>query len=242
MCVACRPTVAILATLFELLLGACTHPTTEPHEAHALRIGSWALASADEVCACLIAHAKTTAGKDRALTCSDEPLEGTASGDLPMSIVRIAGAERPLAYLVYTPTEGYRRVLAEYRGQPGMRFSAAASPSAAWHSGIRLVQVTTQWTGSHVARGTRSLSFCLAKPPRNDMNFPVCAFTTLIERWSVTANVEGNDGVPSGPEEPQQAWSVAIDRTYGAALVVQVRGEPDPSVPTGAFRIQPPSW
>lgn len=44
------------------------------------------------------------------------------------------------------------------------------------------------------------------------MNFPVCAFTTLIERWSVTANVEGNDALPSRPEEPQQAWSVAIDR------------------------------
>ncbi|MFN0246565.1 MAG: hypothetical protein ACKV2T_06630 [Kofleriaceae bacterium] len=147
----------------------------------------------------------------------------------------ITGASRPLAYLAYAPAEGYRRVLAEYRGDPGQSFSATVSESTDW-SDARLIHVTTRWRGTV---GSAGLTLCLANPRRNDMNFPVCAFSTVTERWRITGYTGGKYTVPYTPIGPRAEWSVAIDRKYGVALVAQVRGEPDPSVPTGAFAIQP---
>lgn len=149
-----RPTVALIVAL----AGACAHPTTAPREARELRVCGGEMSSAAEVCACLIAHVKTTpAGEDRELTCSDGTVHAQTA-DLPLSVVLIAGARQPLAYLVHTPPTGARRVLAAVPGQPGMKFDSAVTsafptragyapgPATEWHGGRRLIQVTTKWT------------------------------------------------------------------------------------------------
>jgi len=225
-----------------LLLAACAPPSTAPRPARPLQIGSWALSTADDVCAALVAHVPERDRAGRPLGCTHASLTTDATSPLPLTITRITGARRPLAYLVFAPTDGSRRVLAEFRGEHGMAFAAEVAPAAPWYGDIRLIQVTTTWRGIRTARGSKQLTLCLAQPPRNDMNFPVCAFTTLVERWAYTDFIGGTDSVPPTPIGRRDAWAVAIDRTYGAALVVQVRGPRDPSVPTGAFLVQPPWW
>lgn len=222
-------------------LGACSRPDTRPRDARALRIGSWALATPEDVCAALVNHVKATDGDAGDLTCAEDRLGSAPNPDLPVSIVRVKGASRPLAYLVYAPDEGYRRVLAEYRGEPGMEVTMVIRPSTDWHSG-RLVEVTAKWMGTRKALGFTTLTLCLANPSRNDMNFPVCAFTTIVERWRYTSFSQGTDAIPPQGFGPREAWAVAVDKEYGLVLVVQVRGQRDPSVPTGAFPIQPPMW
>ncbi len=230
--------------LMVALLGGCAaHPDTAPRNARGTRIGSWALRSDQDVCDVLISHVKATGADDGPLSCRALRLESAPSPDLPMTLVQVVGARTPRVYLVHRPAEGGRRVLAEYLGERGMTFSASVSPSETWIGEGRLVRVTTRWRSGR--RGTTSLTLCLADPRYNNMNFPVCAFTSVIERWRVIGNdwtPQPHRSVPSSPPMEWWGWAVAIEHTYGVALVAQVRGKRDASVPTGAFLIQPPLW
>lgn len=248
-----------LSFLLELLLGACTHPTTEPREARVPRVCGGPMSSAAEVCACLIAHVRTTpAGEDRELTCSEEPpiYSYLQTADLPLSVVQIAGARQPLAYLVHAPATGERRVLAATPGRPGMElYEAVASPfphqpgfepgpAIEWGGGRRLVQVTTEWRG--YPRGVKSLTLCVVTPPDGGRTSwddpPSCPFTTLVERYLVTGPGAGgpDQALPGVPQMEWEKWAVAVDPRYGVVLVVQVAGDLAPDVPTGAFWIEAP--
>lgn len=255
--IARMPLAVILAFLLELLLGACTHPTTEPREARVPRFCGGAMSSGAEVCACLIAHVRTTpAGEDRELTCREEPpfYSYLQTADFPLSVVQISGARQPLAYLVHTPATGERRVLAASPGRPGMKLHEVVTspfpqqpgfkpgPAIEWGGGRRLVQVTTEWRG--YPRGFKSLTLCVVTPPDDGRTSPdhppSCPFTTLVERYLVTGSLPGgpDQSMPGGAQMEWERWAVAVDPRYGVALVVQVAGEPAPDVPTGAFRIE----
>lgn len=219
--------LVVLAVVF----AACSRPIAAPREARNLRICPWPSSPA-KTCECLIAHVKKTIPASRALTCAAGP-EVQGPRPSPWSVVLIRGARRPLAYLIRTDDHG-QQVIAELPGQPGMELSVEAGPPIEWYSG-KLVEITSAWSGGKGGFERRTL--CVVET--NDPRPPSCAFTTLIARWSITGYSRGSDAIPSFPLGPRQAWSVAIDRKYGVALVVQVRGELDPDVPIGAFQIQP---